>query len=710
MGLNLRDSDINRPPEYASDLRNVEKNSEGELIQRWGIDDLSITWTDKADTPIAAKTIIDLWEYVGLGGDSRELLALVVDGLYRLEGSVFKEIPNCSTITPNWTVGTSPVEYTKVLYWNDADAAKDFATSEFLWKYDGIRICRAGSPEVKITPQHVAGSKYYRAYLETRDFRGNVTASAFTQFSGLADTGGWTIQEILDIHYNGFPQKFGETGVSIVLSSGSPTVTVITTTNGLPHHNFEAGDRILAAESGTGVMGSLTVESVTDTTITFTAASLGIKSWSFLTQLAIDRTYRVRIFQSDDEFFNYSEIGAIPEAPNNRDEDSTVAPIGPPSATATKLTEIYDDSYLRALPPKALYWTTFGNHLVCGHQVSGYSGNGIVAPFTSTSDNATLTDNIVWSDFPTSTNGATVETFNPDYVYPVGTSEDGPISALHGNDDSLAVHKEEQSYYVYGDFISATLRVRKAQTSSIGAAAHRSIEELEGGHLYLSERGVYVSEGGQTPVELSDIIEPLFRDNGVGNQNYTLKEAKSINDFYREKIYIYLPYSATTGGDILVYDYYYKEWFLHDNLNCDGGFVSINGAIYISDGASLYLRNLTSTKDAGSKIRSYYASGWFDLGEPILRKKWGKLHLISIGTTEWTPTVRTQCDWLDNDISDAEITPITDTVKVVDSDLPLIQSLSLRIIIENFAKREGFHITGYEIEFEATQTKPKGQS
>ena len=66
-GLNLRDTDINRPPEFASDCRNVEKNNKGEIIQRGGFDKVTDVSTaeDELGNAETMTSTVEMFEYVG---------------------------------------------------------------------------------------------------------------------------------------------------------------------------------------------------------------------------------------------------------------------------------------------------------------------------------------------------------------------------------------------------------------------------------------------------------------------------------------------------------------------------------------------------------------------------------------------------------------------------------------------------------------------
>jgi hypothetical protein len=153
----------------------------------------------------------------------------------------------------------------------------------------------------------------------------------------------------------------------------------------------------------------------------------------------------------------------------------------------------------------------------------------------------------------------------------------------------------------------------------------------------------------------------------------------------------------------------YKEWFIHDNLDCDGGFTIVGSDVYLSDGTGLRKRNLLSTKDGTKRIRAYYTTGWFDLDEPTLRKKFIRVLLMSMGAEIWQPTIRTQCDWVDEDINESVDLEFSENISLVDDSLPSVEAYSIRLTFRNTVKNESLLISGYEIEFEPTQSKPKGQ-
>jgi len=210
-GLNLRDSDINRPPDFARDIRNVEKNSRGELELRWGYEEV-----------LADTGIIDLFEYVGAEDDPDRgsLLALKSDGLYRLESGALVALPNGNSSTnPTWTAQTKPVEYNKVLYWNDPSFSVD------LWKFDGYSTYRAGVPKPNFTQVSTTGTSFYfRFILVFYDVQGNATYGDFQQFTSNTDTVTVTIDDIEQTYFEGFYQKWAD-GAAQVIDDSSLTAS-----------------------------------------------------------------------------------------------------------------------------------------------------------------------------------------------------------------------------------------------------------------------------------------------------------------------------------------------------------------------------------------------------------------------------------------------------------------------------------------------------
>ena len=713
-GLNLRDSDINRPPDFARDIRNVEKNSRGELELRWGYEEV-----------LADTGIIDLFEYVGAEDDPDRgsLLALKSDGLYRLESGALVALPNGNSSTnPTWTAQTKPVEYNKVLYWNDPSFSVD------LWKFDGYSTYRAGVPKPNFTQVSTTGTSFYfRFILVFYDVQGNATYGDFQQFTSNTDTVTVTIDDIEQTYFEGFYQKWAD-GAAQVIDDSSLTASpadygdaafsnVITLTG----HNYEIGDYVLLGDYSGGNKDLVPIVDQTATTITFDPTFLTGKSFTaFQNGVVTDLTpneclegrWEIQCYRSTLANSNYERVqpafAGIPWLLNYITGSANYSWGATLFSGPIPLNSVYDDTLIRVLPPKGKYLATYNEQMFVGNLGKEQPDFGYAALIANDSR---LEDSIVWSDIATLSNGSSIETFLVNNIRSVGVSSDGAIKGIHGNDDSFVVHKEKQTYYINGDFISNSLRVRKAMAEQTGAASHRSIRDVDGGHLYTTQKGVFLSIGGNKPIELSDIIEPLFREDALSLGTLELENAKSATDFLREKIYIYIPITGQEDGVIVVYDYYYREWFLHDNIPGDKGFqdVGINSVdLYFASSTALYQRTLNTKTDDGSAITGIYWTGWFDIDFPSMVKKFQNMVIMSLANSGWIATIKGYCNWNVTTPEAENTLTFTSTNQVMDTQVLQVQANAVSYRISNESDGSDFLITGYDVEYQGTQTKPKG--
>jgi hypothetical protein len=726
-GLNLRQSAINADSNYARDVRNIEHTGNGDLILRWGYDKV-----------LTEAGILDLFEYVGKEGRNG-LYALKADGLYSWNGtalipvrlgnlSTIGDAPSASPTQPTWSVQTKPVEYNRCLYWTDPT----FGT--YLWKYDGHYSYRAGVQKPQVTTAAGSGSNYFRVMIGFRDIQGNVTYGDYEEFALNTATPTFSFTSITNNYYSGFYSKITQISAfdigvgagfilkpSSLLDKNNRTIPIANVLSNTLATGYAEGDTILVEVvdtfdnvSGTtalqsGVFKPVVIETIDGSGITITADSIGEDIITFASG-PLSANYEILIARSTNPINGFVVTGGFNPYLLNYETGATVS-IAVAGDTPTNLREIYDDSLVRVLPPKMKYITLF-NELMVGASVSIDTPDfGIVATL---GNDTRLQDSIVWSDIPTVTNGSSIETFLVNNVAPVGATQDGEIVAVFGNDDNLVVHKQKQSFFVNGDFITNTLRVRKAMTEQVGGASHRSIKEVEGGHLYTSPKGVYLVAGGDKPVELSDMIEPLFNENALGLAALDLTAAKSINDFLREKIYIFIPYQVADSGICLVYDYYYKDWWVHDNIPAKRGFQDVgisSSEVYMADSTGLYKRNLTVKRDAGVKIAGYYTTSWFDISLPSIRKMFNNFILLSIGSVSWIATVKAYCNWDDSVVegqTDIGFNQSPNNVKIDEFNGPIAEANSVSYKISNGTTGNDILISGYEIEYEDTQQEPKG--
>lgn len=672
-GLDLRNSDINRNPNNASDCRNVHLSSKKELVKRFGYDKL-------ADLGFTA---IDHMDYQ----KESEILALTSTGLKKWNGSSYDDVNFSGSTGNSWSVRPSFDEYNGVLYWTDPSGNSE------LFKYDGYTHYRAGVPKINATTATGSGGFYYRLYLQYTDPQGNVTLGDYLQFDALADGAAFTINH----PQSGFYQKLGRPSSAQIINSGNLTLNVVS------GHNYVAGDWVQGDDlvKGAGSIVIIQVESVTATSITFTSSSVGSNSIGFPSRSAIvelvgqepiENRWMVLIFKSSNANYGY----ALMEQSSRLNAETSFLVTTPAVLGQVFMEDYYDTTILKGLPPRCKYISFYNNIMVLANKFETPNNSGL----ESTRDN----EKILWSDTGL---GSTVETFAPFDFEVIGKSTEGSVSGLFASSDNVVIHKEKQVYYLNGILTGRNFRVRSALSNGIGGVSDRSVIEIEGGCLFMSSRGLFLARDGYKPIEMTDIIEPLFTSD-VLSLDLDLSSARSVNDVKEERLYIYIK-SNTTGLDIvIVYDYYHKEWFLYDSIFASKGFMIIGNDLYHSDGTSLFKRS-SSYNDNGAAIVAYYKNGWEDLGAPSIRKKFTKFIGLSIDSLEWDLSVKTQVNWDSvNDIDD-EIISFDDSIMVDDISLQSLQPYSLRFDLRNETKDQGMLLTGYQYIWEPTQEMPKGE-
>lgn len=693
-GLDVRSNDLTRPQNKASDLRNVEKDSNGNIRTRWGLDKL----LDQTIYDLARMKTRD--EILVFGAPLVSLYRVVND-------SSLEIIPPMGNVFPTSTAIGKPFEYNGNLYWNYTDGSAD------LHKYDGGRIYRAGVPKPKITNTPAAGAFYARVILSFTDPAGNVTWGDYVQFDNVDANAFFTFDPITDTEYNGFMQRFADVPAPQIFSGAGTKVVNVTS------HNYNVGEKvalpILTVADGTyrRVLTEITATTANTISLDMNYLVAG-ESHAVLNDAGIEQGWRANVFISSEPTFGYERVSTIGNEFGLNNESASFSLTMDTIQTGEFLTQVYDDTKIRILPPRFKYLTLFEDIVVGGNLLSGTT--------LAQLENTSVQDIIGWSDVTTRSNGSTIETWLVDNFRVVGDNNDGEITGLFGNDDSLIVHKEEQAYYINGDFVTNLLRIRKAMTNGIGGASHKSIIEVDGGSMFLAKRGFYLSIAGQVPQEMSDEIEPLFTGvNVLGISGIDPTVSQSVRDILREKVYIAIKTSDTSKNEriIVCYDYYWKEWYLHDDVPCKNGLVILDDGMYMSDGNSLYKRNQSITRDwdlsvsptTEKQVNDYWSSSWWVAGQPMLRKKFTKLFLASIDSSKWTCRMRNQTNWNDSSfLSDVQFevggtsNPVEDIKFNVGS-----QVHGMRVELSRTSKKDiPMVITGLEVEFNDGQKLGKG--
>lgn len=655
-GLNKRLTPITMPPEYSTDCLNVHLDKKGQITKRYGYD------TDQA----LPTSIVDTINSELLG----KIIGISPSALRDMTNGQFKSIPLGGSLPSGngWSEGVDYAEYNRIVYITDIAGDTD------LFKYDGYYAYRAGLPAPTATPSG-SGARYYRLVFYFIDAQGNVHRSDYTQLSGLPVNASFTVNTL-----NG-TEFYSKGGLSSASQTIDSTNLVIQAISG---HNYLAGDFIrMFSSSGKFIM--VEVESVTATTITLTAASVGADSFTLGNAEPLERRLHLEVYWSDNATFGYVLDNTV--AVINSSQATNV--INTSGAGSTPMEDIIDTTLVNGLPPRCKYVTVYGNTLVLANKI-----NERVLAYDI---NDYSEDQIFWSDTAV---GFTVESFPPFNREQIGRSDEGLISGLYSSSDNLIIFKTKQVYYINGILVGRGFRLRSSLSAEIGCVSHKSIIPAQSGCMFMSHRGVYFANSG-VPVEMTDSIEPLFTADTTG---LDLTKCRGMLDEISEHLYFYIP--NATSSIVLLYDYYYKQWFVLDSIEASAGLIRHFFDNYFSDGSKLFKQS-QHFNDSGKAINAYYWTGWYDLGTPALKKKFTNFVVHSINQLEWEAQIKTQINWTDEDKTDQTI-QFDDIVMNEDQRPDNNQPYSMRFMIGNSNVNEPMIITGYEVEWQPTQRAAKG--
>lgn len=280
----------------------------------------------------------------------------------------------------------------------------------------------------------------------------------------------------------------------------------------------------------------------------------------------------------------------------------------------------------------------------------------------------------------------------------VGTSKDGPITGIFANENFIAVFREREAYHITGDIFNSNYRNQSFYSTEIGCSSQAGIVELAGYCYFPSPRGFYFAKQGAAMEELSDSIEPLFKDD-VLNLQFDMSKVRTEVDFVSEYI---LSYVKTDSGEprVIAYSYYWKEWFLLD-IDAKAGMSFLGEDFYYCDGSKVLIADEASEE----RVYSKYTSNFETLGEPSIEKKFQQLRVFSLNAKEFDLNLKTSEDWNEDDITtdvELDLSKPFDT-KRFDSD----RNFSRRFTLENNSRND-IIIDGYEYEYRLVQKKMKG--
>jgi hypothetical protein len=180
-----------------------------------------------------------------------------------------------------------------------------------------------------------------------------------------------------------------------------------------------------------------------------------------------------------------------------------------------------------------------------------------------------------------------------------------------------------------------------------------------------------------------------------------LEDAVAIHEPKRFEYKCHIPATTSANAITLVYNYHYKEWYLWKGLDMSGGIAVLDDDLYFqTKNASQDINKRSSTKsDGGEKIEAFYKSCWHNMGEAGVNKKFAKGTLYSLEDDDFTVTVKTQNNWIDEDETEGTI-DIEDGKRFGQFGIDKNVAKAMRIIFENSDNNKEMNLTSYELRVE----------
>jgi hypothetical protein len=236
---------------------------------------------------------------------------------------------------------------------------------------------------------------------------------------------------------------------------------------------------------------------------------------------------------------------------------------------------------------------------------------------------------IRWSDVLIGT-GTLPRTWPAENVQMFDPGDGDAITGIGRCGSNLLVFKKHKTFVVYDLNTGASRRL----SSTIGCTSHRSIVDTPEGTFFLSDKGVYVTNGSSLQL-VSDLITP------------TITNATNL-DLAAGKLYAN-HYYLSIGTMTLDYDLVLKSWWKHSTLNAvyswASRFNNFSEEAYVAAGTKVgqWLTPDTYT-DFGAAYSWYWKGPWLTPGAarvvyPADRKRLRALRVDGFGNVQLTREV-----------------------------------------------------------------------
>jgi len=392
-GLNLRTNELNKPDGFATAVDNVELTAEGYLTKRRGFAELVVNQSNVDN--ITYFDEVGIIQFMEVSGQ------FTLNGERALLGLKSDGIYGWDPITAAWL---------KFDWYGGSGAATPVWTEPTSWtEYDGIVYMADPTGTNELMKVDPSTPKMYRAGLPSPDVTTVGTTGAASTFFMRC------VFEHADGQGNFIQGDYFEEGP---ITASSIAITL----NTLKNTQFIAGDAISSETV------QLKVYLSAYPTFGYRAAFTGIDH-------AINPTNATQVVNID-----AGNVTAALSSTSGRD----------------LMSDTYDSTVRKGLPPKSKYVTIYNNVMILGDLSSA---------------NASDTNLINWSD---NTTGGTVESFPALNQQELGQSDEA-ITGLFGGSDNLIVFKERNVFYLSGDLITGNYRIRDSLSEGIGCCWYSAL-------------------------------------------------------------------------------------------------------------------------------------------------------------------------------------------------------------------------------------------
>lgn len=426
---------------------------------------------------------------------------------------------------------------------------------EYLHKYDGQRVYRAGVPiAVKPTVSLVAGSLVgtyrYLATYEQTDTRGNYIEGTQSVVSDDITPATNAVSVVMTNIQAGTGFNTGCAGVN-GNQSGAGTQTGLTVSN--TPHTIQIGDKVTFLDR-TASPPSIVTRTITATTATTI-------SWASTTAVTVTNGdviscgLIINLYRNADGGTDFYLQG---QYPNNSFQATQTQTDTMADATlitrASYLQPVYDPDPLSAKP-----------RYLAAHQGLLIAAGAFATPNT-----------VYYSDVQAGAEGFTEDVT----LFEIKSTVKGGVTGLASNQEYLIVGKQYSLFAVTGDLADDRYSIEMLTEGGHGIACHNASANVNGDIIFLSSDGFHMIQGGYNIVPIGEPINSAFTEAQYSNTRILkLKRAAAAYHDRDMRYYCFVPTETGSGTSayansnsrVYYFDSRYQLWGEYSGLNMGGG-------------------------------------------------------------------------------------------------------------------------------------------